>query len=450
MTAFEPHVKRCRRLRPHGANGFFSPGAEACQGLWGVGDVSDLIRQLREKIGIAEDTGMDVVRGLFQQWDENGDGNISKAELTAVLQTLMPDFTPEQIEALFNTADEDHDGAIDYKEFLNLLIDPNSARQLSQKDIEALRALFNRFDKDLDGFLKPGEFKTLMQNMIPTRASDFDVADVDSNGSISFDEFVKYWSSVVGKAGFRAGQLDEVADMFLRFDRNDSGELDREEFVTLLDNIFPDHCEQNREIMDAEFAGCDSDHSEGISFHEFLAYYDRLQHWYGKSSGWPPHDEEERIETLGQDLLRSHCGLEFLPDRLHVHQRSCEECRRWMAEAEEARRKAREEAMAAAAAAEEARRRAQEESDERRRRAEEEARRLAEAAARAKAAEELDENGFKRCRFCARTFFPDRLPRHESICPKNQGATHGCRPTVTPGEALDRPTIGRYAIPAGG
>jgi Ca2+-binding EF-hand superfamily protein len=392
---------------------------------------------------------MDAVRALFEKWDKDGNGKISRAEMKQVLKELTDDFTEEQIDALFDAADSDKDGALDYQEFLDFLWDP-SAKKLSPEELEALRALFNRFDTDKDGSLEKPEFMNLMQNMLPTRAGEFDVADVDSDGGIDFDEFVRYWQSVVGKPGFNAGELDEVADMFNCFDKNSSGELDREEFLNLLDNLFPGHCEENRKHVDAEFKNCDASSDNGVSFAELLAYYERLKSWYGERLGWPPLDPEEREASLSEDFVMSRCGLQFLPERLAIHHRSCAACKKIFADEqdrlqeEENKRRAQEEARM-----KEALRKAREEKDERLRRAqeEEEARRRAEEEARRKAQEgqKKDPNGFVPCRYCGRTFFPDRIPKHESVCPKNKGTIHGIRPTVTPGEMA--PTIGRYDIP---
>merc|ERR1719183_1669827 len=82
-VAIGPHVRRCKRLRPHGANGFGcgggggeTKGAEAFAGLWGIGDIDALLQQLRTAAGITEDTGLDAVRAAFRRWDADGSGTI--------------------------------------------------------------------------------------------------------------------------------------------------------------------------------------------------------------------------------------------------------------------------------------------------------------------------------------------------------------------------------------
>jgi len=311
-----------------------------------------------------------------------------------------------------------------------------------------------------DGYHDPNEFVNCLQNMLPNHAGDFDVADVDSDGGISFDEFVRYWTSIAGAPDFSGRGLNEAADMFQCFDQDNSGEIDRDEFLVLLNNMFPDRCQENEKHISDEFGVADANNTEGISFNEFLAYYSRLNDFYGRSAGWPPHDDELRKETLEKDFVTCMCGKEFLPDRLAMHQRSCPMVREKLAREREAaeadaaarrkadddRRRAEDDRRRAEEAA--ARRRAEEE-EERRRRAEEDAAAAAAAAAAARAAKKAaaaDANGLKMCRHCNRTFFPDRLAVHERICGDKLGI-HGIRPTMTPGES--KATIGRYEIPAG-
>lgn len=62
----------------------------------------------------------DVVMASFRIWDMNGDGLISKQELTRVLHKLCKGrgLSTAQLEALTNTMDADHNGKVDYEEFV--------------------------------------------------------------------------------------------------------------------------------------------------------------------------------------------------------------------------------------------------------------------------------------------------------------------------------------------
>ena len=87
--------------------------------------------------------------------------------------------------------------------------------------------------------------------------------------------FVEYYNHLAGAHN----RFDEAADMFRCFDTDKNGLLDKQEFLTLLHQIFPEHCEELEEMFEEEFAAADTDHSGTISFKEFCAYYDQLVRW---------------------------------------------------------------------------------------------------------------------------------------------------------------------------
>jgi hypothetical protein len=151
-------------------------------------------------------------------------------------------------------------------------------------------------------------------------------------------------------------------------------------------------------------AAADADGSDGVSFGEFIAYYARLRALYDESDGADAvaarhaADAARRRASIEAPLLKCACGLEFLADRLAVHQRGCEACR-----------------PAKAAPA---------------------------GGAAGRKSVEFADNGaalsFVPCAHCGRTFFPDRLPAHERACAAKSGAVSGIRETMTDGATLSR------------
>jgi len=143
--------------------------------------------------------------------------------------------------------------------------------------------LFKRFDVDGDEHLSKAELDNLLRQCFPARCADaeslsneFAAADKDGSGLISFDEFVEYYNTLKGSSH----DFDEAADMFRFFDKDQSGVLEREEFQALLNNVFPEHCDENEAHLEDEFSRADRDASAGVSFGEFCDYYDHLKALY--------------------------------------------------------------------------------------------------------------------------------------------------------------------------
>ena len=304
-------------------------------------------------------------------------------------------------------------------------------------DIDILRALFNKFDENKDGGLEPSEFGNLLCQVMPTRVRDFQTqlddcggvdgvqfdlklkldggadmtlhiskqfkeADTDGNGMIDFDEFVAYYRSVMSDPRF-----DEASDMFRFFDKDGSNELDKAEFLNLLNQIFPERCDENQRIVDAEFAAADVDGSNGISYPEFVMYYHRLRALYDAledpddAAARKAAEKEARLQSIAAPLVPCPgCKVDFLADVLDVHQRSCEAYELWLRSGGGA------------------------------------------AGAGNGGAQDLDENGFVGCQWCGRRFFPDRLPVHLRSCKKKKEQDGQlCRETMVDGQTLSR---GKY------
>merc|ERR1719188_1182909 len=64
---------------------------------------------------------------LFRQWDEDGNGKVSKKEFRRALPALGIHAQREEIDALFDSFDPDHSGSIEYKELSKLLRGPSKS-----------------------------------------------------------------------------------------------------------------------------------------------------------------------------------------------------------------------------------------------------------------------------------------------------------------------------------
>lgn len=79
---------------------------------------------------IAESESYGGVKDAFEQWDQDGDGVITKEELGSVLQELNPDITEEHIDQMLQAADVNQDGVVDYQEFIAWLYN----REVGEED----------------------------------------------------------------------------------------------------------------------------------------------------------------------------------------------------------------------------------------------------------------------------------------------------------------------------
>ncbi|GMI12238.1 hypothetical protein TrLO_g8647, partial [Triparma laevis f. longispina] len=71
---------------------------------------------VREKASASAEGGFNL-KAAFAQFDVDGDGSISHEELTTVLLSIIPELAYDQILAVIDMFDPNHDGDIAYVEF---------------------------------------------------------------------------------------------------------------------------------------------------------------------------------------------------------------------------------------------------------------------------------------------------------------------------------------------
>jgi len=124
-------------------------------------------------------------------------------------------------------------------------------------------AEFTKADTDGDGFLTWAEFKVLMDSKKAARlATLFKVADKNSNGAISSDEFLNVFA--VGKNAIQA------ATVFAIMDTNSDGALSPDELTAALAG--------NEPVAGLmwQFAGMDTDGDAKLSLTEYTAKLPKL------------------------------------------------------------------------------------------------------------------------------------------------------------------------------
>ena len=129
----------------------------------------------------------------FDIFDVDGGGTITAEELGEVMKSLGQKPTRAQLEAMVREIDADGDGAIDFPEFLTMML-----RKMNEGDPEReLRDVFTVFDKDQSGTISADELKSVMK-VIGEKLTEQEIedairlADTTGDGEVDYDEFIAF------------------------------------------------------------------------------------------------------------------------------------------------------------------------------------------------------------------------------------------------------------------
>ncbi|KAL1519573.1 hypothetical protein AB1Y20_023087 [Prymnesium parvum] len=188
--AMPAHVKKCKRLRPNGANGHCATTAADHKSH------ADYAEKLIKK----GETDADRLRALFGRFDADKDGCLNIEESAACLRQCFPTRC-EDVEAIAAMFDKDRNGLIDFNEFIQM---HNELAGGATRFDEA-SDMFQTFDTDKNGKLDPKEFESLLHQVFPKHCDEidqilkdeFNLADRDHDGGISFPEFCGYYDRLM-------------------------------------------------------------------------------------------------------------------------------------------------------------------------------------------------------------------------------------------------------------
>jgi calmodulin len=144
-----------------------------------------------------KDVDMDLLQNAefkeaFDEFDKDGSGAISSKELLGVMRAMGQNPTEDELLNLVMEVDLDGNGTIEFPEFLELM--KQKSREVDQE--ADLREAFKIFDRDKDGYISMKELKkvtSMLGAMLTKEEIDefMAEADVDGNGKLDYDEFVK-------------------------------------------------------------------------------------------------------------------------------------------------------------------------------------------------------------------------------------------------------------------
>ncbi|KAK4196330.1 hypothetical protein QBC40DRAFT_209562 [Triangularia verruculosa] len=127
---------------------------------------------------------------VFEIFDKDGTGDITAAELGAVMRELGLNPSPEELQDIVNEADLNKDGVISFEEFLSLMSMGVKETDTEQELINA----FKVFDKDGSGTISSDELrnvlKSLGENLTDAELDEMiSLADKNGDGHIDYQEF---------------------------------------------------------------------------------------------------------------------------------------------------------------------------------------------------------------------------------------------------------------------
>eukprot|EP00091_Calanus_sinicus_P004355 TRINITY_DN14620_c0_g1_i1.p1 TRINITY_DN14620_c0_g1~~TRINITY_DN14620_c0_g1_i1.p1 ORF type:complete len:351 (+),score=118.98 TRINITY_DN14620_c0_g1_i1:185-1237(+) len=221
-------------------------------------------------------TNVQNAKNAFNKFDTDGDAEINLQELK---NGMGPNFSDNEVKAVFALGDTDQDGSISFLEFAKLMI-PTATDALAKfwkcfRDMKIVRQAFKQFDADNDGAITRQEVIQGMKVSGRDFTSEeidtlFVLADRDGDGQIDFPEFALI---MIPSAPERITKLKKkfnnkaaVEAAFKKFDTNNDGAIDAKELTNGLKNSGV--CLTDQEI-ETIFAVADLDGDGQIDMGEF-------------------------------------------------------------------------------------------------------------------------------------------------------------------------------------
>lgn len=137
------------------------------------------------------------IKQLFELFDKDKDGLITKDELKMVLRDFG-NIDKKEIQTLYDQMGVKQDGNINFKQF-SKCIETYYYKTDKQSEEEELKNSFKLFDKDKSGTIDVEELKKVLTS-IGEKLSDKEVdvlfreADRNKDGHIQYSEFVKLFT----------------------------------------------------------------------------------------------------------------------------------------------------------------------------------------------------------------------------------------------------------------
>ncbi|ESQ38011.1 hypothetical protein EUTSA_v10029037mg [Eutrema salsugineum] len=135
------------------------------------------------------------LKRVFQMFDKDGDGRITKKELYESLKNLGIIIPETELSKMIEKIDVNGDGCVDIEEFGELYktIMVEDEDEVGEED---LKEAFNVFDRNGDGFISVDELKAVLSSLGLKQGKTLEECkqmilqvDVDGDGRVNYKEF---------------------------------------------------------------------------------------------------------------------------------------------------------------------------------------------------------------------------------------------------------------------
>ncbi|KAK2657453.1 hypothetical protein Ddye_010505 [Dipteronia dyeriana] len=142
---------------------------------------------------------VEEMRWVFDKYDTNKDGKISKEEYKAALNLLgnkQGSIAEAVVAKSFQFVDTDGDGFIDFKEFMEMMQNNNNNMGVDGGEKKTdIQSAFKLFDTDGDGKISAQELMQVLKNIgekcnLDSCRKMIRGVDADGDGLIDMDEFM--------------------------------------------------------------------------------------------------------------------------------------------------------------------------------------------------------------------------------------------------------------------